>query len=109
MIISEINLKGKARQKILKQPLPDNSQEVATEDHNYSLKRPLTIGAEKLAEVQQMLQVSKKRLASAKNYRMIKKRKGLRLIDALIEEKLLTEETECLLRAQFSGMFPSDL
>lgn len=56
-----------------------------------------------------MLQVSKKRLASAKNYRMIKKRKGLQLIDALIEEKLLTEETECLLRAQFSGMFPNDL
>ncbi|XP_066892062.1 DNA transposase THAP9 isoform X4 [Kogia breviceps] len=49
-----------------------------------------------------MLQVSKKRLASAKNYRMIKKRKGLRLIDALVEEKLLSEETECLLRAQFS-------
>ena len=40
---------------------------------------------------------------------MIKKRKGLQLIDALIEEKLLTEETECLLRAQFSGMFPNDL
>ncbi|XP_055291127.1 DNA transposase THAP9 isoform X3 [Moschus berezovskii] len=101
-VLQGVHLKGKARQKILKQPLPDNSQEVATEDHNYSLKRPLTIGAEKLAEVQQMLQVSKKRLASAKNYRMIKKRKGLRLIDALIEEKLLTEETECLLRAQFS-------
>ncbi|XP_033265896.1 DNA transposase THAP9 isoform X3 [Orcinus orca] len=49
-----------------------------------------------------MLQVSRKRLASAKNYRMIKKRKGLRLIDALVEEKLLSEETECLLRAQFS-------
>ncbi|KAM9742144.1 DNA transposase THAP9 isoform 3-T3 [Dama dama] len=101
-VLQGVHLKGKARQKILKEPLPDNSQEVATEDHNYSLKRPLTIGAEKLAEVQQMLQVSKKRLASAKNYRMIKKRKGLRLIDALIEEKLLTEETECLLRAQFS-------
>ncbi|XP_043304093.1 DNA transposase THAP9 isoform X3 [Cervus canadensis] len=101
-VLQGVHLKGKARQKVLKEPLPDNSQEVATEDHNYSLKRPLTIGAEKLAEVQQMLQVSKKRLASAKNYRMIKKRKGLRLIDALIEEKLLTEETECLLRAQFS-------
>ncbi|XP_040335568.1 DNA transposase THAP9 isoform X2 [Herpailurus yagouaroundi] len=49
-----------------------------------------------------MLQVSKKRLVSVKNYRMIKKRKGLRLIDALVEEKLLSEETECLLRAQFS-------
>ncbi|XP_001086766.2 DNA transposase THAP9 isoform X1 [Macaca mulatta] len=97
-----VHLKGKARQKILKQPLPDNSQEVATEDHNYSLKTPLMIGAEKLAEVQQMLQVSKKRLISVKNYRMIKKRKGLRLIDALVEEKLLSEETECLLRAQFS-------
>ncbi|XP_032095670.1 DNA transposase THAP9 [Sapajus apella] len=97
-----IRLKGKARQKILKQPLPVNSQEVATEDHNYSLKTPLTIGAEKLAEVQQMLQVSKKRLISVKNYRMIKKRKGLQLIDALVEEKLLSEETECLLRAQFS-------
>lgn len=101
-VLQGVHLKGKARQKILKQPLPDNSQEVATEDHNYSLKRPLIGGAEKLAEVQQMLQVSKKRLASAKNYRMIKKRKGLQLIDALIEEKLLTEETECLLRAQFS-------
>ncbi|XP_036709243.1 DNA transposase THAP9 isoform X1 [Balaenoptera musculus] len=101
-VLQGVHLKGKARQKILKQPLPDNSQEVATEDHNYSLKRPLPIGAEKLAEVQQMLQVSKKRLASAKNYRMIKKRKGLRLIDALVEEKLLSEETECLLRAQFS-------
>lgn len=56
-----------------------------------------------------MLQVSKKRLASAKNYRMIKKRKGLRLIDALVEEKLLSEETEYLLRAQFSGMFFSHL
>ncbi|KAJ8787705.1 hypothetical protein J1605_022736 [Eschrichtius robustus] len=108
-VLQGVHLKGKARQKILKQPLPDNSQEVATEDHNYSLKRPLTIGAEKLAEVQQMLQVSKKRLASAKNYRMIKKRKGLRLIDALVEEKLLSEETECLLRAQFSGIFPNDL
>ncbi|XP_012502625.1 PREDICTED: DNA transposase THAP9 [Propithecus coquereli] len=97
-----VHLKGKARQKILKQPLPDNSQEVSTEDHNYSLKTPLTTGAEKLAEVQQMLQVSKKRLTSVKNYRMIKKRKGLRLIDALVEEKLLSEETECLLRAQFS-------
>lgn len=100
-VLQGVHLKGKARQKILKQPLPDNSQEVATEDHNYSLKRPLTIGAEKLAEVQQMLQVSKK-TCFCKNYRMIKKRKGLRLIDALIEEKLLTEETECLLRAQFS-------
>ncbi|MXQ87977.1 hypothetical protein E5288_WYG022498 [Bos mutus] len=108
-VLQGVHLKGKARQKILKQPLPDNSQEVATEDHNYSLKRPLTIGAEKLAEVQQMLQVSKKRLASAKNYRMIKKRKGLRLIDALIEEKLLTEETECLLRAQFSADFKWEL
>ncbi|XP_062964730.1 DNA transposase THAP9 isoform X1 [Cynocephalus volans] len=97
-----VHLKGKARQKILKQPLPDNSEEIATEDHNYSLKSPLTIGAEKLAEVQQMLQVSKKRLISVKNYRMIKKRKSLRLIDALVEEKLLSEETECLLRAQFS-------
>ncbi|XP_072798719.1 DNA transposase THAP9 isoform X3 [Vicugna pacos] len=101
-VLQGVHLKGKARQKILKQPLPDDSQEGATEDHNYSLKRPLTIGAEKLAEVQQMLQVSKKRLASAKNYRMIKKRKGLRLIDALVEEKLLSEETEYLLRAQFS-------
>uniref|UniRef100_A0A8D1N548 THAP domain containing 9 n=1 Tax=Sus scrofa TaxID=9823 RepID=A0A8D1N548_PIG len=101
-VLQGAHLKGKARQKILKQPLPDNSQEVATEDHNYSLKGPLTIGAEKLAEVQQMLQVSRKRLASAKNYRMIKKRKGLRLIDALVEEKLLSEETEYLLRAQFS-------
>ncbi|XP_069341666.1 DNA transposase THAP9 [Eulemur rufifrons] len=97
-----VHLKGKARQKILKQPLPDNSEEVATEDHNYSLKTPLTVGAEKLAEVQQMLQVSKKRLVSVKNYRMIKKRKDLQLIDALVEEKLLSEETECLLRAQFS-------
>uniref|UniRef100_A0A8C9DQ70 THAP domain containing 9 n=1 Tax=Prolemur simus TaxID=1328070 RepID=A0A8C9DQ70_PROSS len=97
-----IHLKGKARQKILKQPLPDNSEEVAAEDHNYSLKTPLTAGAEKLAEVQQMLQVSKKRLLSVKNYRMIKKRKDLQLIDALVEEKLLSEETECLLRAQFS-------
>lgn len=105
-VLQGVHLKGKARQKILKQPLPDNSQEVATEDHNYSLKRPLTIGAERLAEVQQMLQVSKKRLVSVKNYRMIKKRKGLRLIDALVEEKLLSEETECLLRAQFSGMSP---
>lgn len=105
-VLQGVHLKGKARQKILKQPLPDNSQEVATEDHNYSLKRPLTIGAEKLAEVQQMLQVSKKRLLSVKNYRMIKKRKGLRLIDALADEKLLSEETECLLRAQFSGVFP---
>lgn len=101
-VLQGVHLKGKAKQKILKQPLPDNSQEVATEDHNYSLKRPLTIGAEKLAEVQQMLQVSKKRLVSVKNYRMIKKRKGLRLIDALVDEKLLSEETECLLRAQFS-------
>ncbi|XP_001915516.1 DNA transposase THAP9 isoform X1 [Equus przewalskii] len=101
-VLQGVHLKGKARQKILKQPLPDNSQEVATEDHNYSLKRPLTVGAEKLAEVQQMLQMSKKRLVSVKNYRMIKKRKGLRLIDALVEEKLLSEETECLLRAQFS-------
>lgn len=67
------------------------------------------MGAEKLAEVQQMLQMSKKRLVSVKNYRMIKKRKGLRLIDALVEEKLLSEETECLLRAQFSGLFPNDL
>ncbi|XP_003414163.2 DNA transposase THAP9 isoform X2 [Loxodonta africana] len=96
------HLKGKARQKILRQPLPDNSDEVTTEDHNYSLRRPLTVGAERLAEVQQMLQVSKKRLISVKNYRMIKKRKGLQLIDALVEEKLLSEETECLLRAQFS-------
>ncbi|XP_058152454.1 DNA transposase THAP9 isoform X1 [Dasypus novemcinctus] len=101
-VLQAADLKGKARQKILKQPLPDNSQEVATEDHNYSLKTPLIIGAEKLAEVQQMLQVSKKRLISVKNYRLIKKRKGLRLIDALVEEKLLSEETEYLLRAQFS-------
>ncbi|XP_045851870.1 DNA transposase THAP9 isoform X1 [Meles meles] len=101
-VLQGVHLKGKARQKILKQPLPDNSQEVATEDHNYSLRRPLTVGAEKLVEVQQMLQVSKKRLVSVENYRMIKKRKGLRLIDALVDEKLLSEETECLLRAQFS-------
>ncbi|XP_053452729.1 DNA transposase THAP9 isoform X2 [Nycticebus coucang] len=97
-----VHLKGKARQKILKQPLPNNSEEVATEDHNYSLKRPLTIDGEKLAEVQQLLQMSKKRLTPVKNYRMIKKRKGLRLIDTLVEEKLLSEETEYLLRAQFS-------
>ncbi|XP_012622192.3 DNA transposase THAP9 [Microcebus murinus] len=97
-----VHLKGKARQKILREPLLDNSEEVATEDHNYSLRTPLTTGAEKLAEVQEMLQVSKKRLSSVKNYRMIKKRKGLRLIDALVEENLLSEETECLLRAQFS-------
>ncbi|XP_054544135.1 DNA transposase THAP9 isoform X1 [Talpa occidentalis] len=101
-VLQGVHLKGKARQKILQQPLPDNSQEVAAEDHNYSLKRPLTTGTEKLAEVQQMLQVSKKRLVSVKNYRMIKKRKDLRLIDTLVEEKLLSEETECLLRAQFS-------
>lgn len=70
------------------------------------MKTPLTIGSEKLAEVQEMLPVSPERLVSVKTYRMIKKRKGLRLIDALVEEKLLSEETECLLRAQFSGMFP---
>ncbi|XP_008053799.1 DNA transposase THAP9 [Carlito syrichta] len=97
-----VHLKGKAKQKILKQPLPENSQEGATEDHNYSLRRPLTMGAERLAEVQQLLQVSKKRILSVKNYRMIKKRKGLQLIDSLVEEKLLSEETEFLLRAQFS-------
>ncbi|KAM7155727.1 DNA transposase THAP9 isoform 2-T2 [Molossus nigricans] len=101
-VLQGVHLKGKARQKILKEPLPDDSEEVATEDHNYSLKRPLTVGAEKLAEVQEMLPLSKKRLVPVKNYRMIKKRKGLRLIDALVEEKLLSEETECLLRAQFS-------
>nr|XP_051675584.1 DNA transposase THAP9 isoform X1 [Oryctolagus cuniculus] len=94
--------KGKARQKILQQPLPADSEETATEDHNYSLRTPLTVGAEKLAEVQEMLQVSKKRHVPVKNYRMIKKRKGLQLIDALVEEKLLSEETEFLLRAQFS-------
>lgn len=65
--------------------------------------------AEKLAEVQQMLPLSKKRLVPVKNYRMMKKREGLQLIDALVEERLLTEETECLLRAQFSGMLPNDL
>ncbi|XP_027628851.1 DNA transposase THAP9 isoform X2 [Tupaia chinensis] len=101
-VLQGVHLKGKAKQKVLKQPLPDNSEEVATEDHTYSLRRPLTVGAENLAEVQQMLQVSKKRLISVKNYRMVKKRKGLQLIDALVEEKLLSEETECLLRAQFS-------
>eukprot|EP00069_Balaena_mysticetus_P010167 bmy_20586T0 len=108
-VLQGVHLKGKARQKILKQPLPENSQEVATEDHNYSLKRPLTIGAEKLAEVQQMLQVSKKRLASAKNYRMIKKRKGLRLIDALVEEKLLSEETEWLSKCKPGPGFSSNV
>lgn len=84
---------GKAKQKILKEPLPDDSEEVATEDHNYSLKRSLT-AEEKLAEVQQMLPLSKKRTT--------KKRETLQLIDALVEERLLSEETECLLRAQFS-------
>ncbi|XP_070249783.1 DNA transposase THAP9 [Myotis yumanensis] len=100
-VLQGVHNNGKARQKILKEPLPDDSEEVATEDHNYSLKRPLTV-AEKLAEVQQMLPLSKKRLVPVKNYRMTKKREGLRLIDALVEERLLSEETECLLRAQFS-------
>lgn len=107
-VLQGVHNNSKARQKILKEPLPDDSEEVATEDHNYSLKRPLTV-AEKLAEVQQMLPLSKKRLVPVKNYRMIKKREGLQLIDALVEERLLTEETECLLRAQFSGMLPNDL
>ncbi|EHA97942.1 THAP domain-containing protein 9 [Heterocephalus glaber] len=97
-----VRLTGKASQNIQKQPLPDDSEEVATEDHNYSLRNPWTVGAEKLAEVQQMLQMSQKRIVTVKNYRMIKRRKGLQLIDALVEEKLLSEETECLLRAQFS-------
>ncbi|XP_007945029.2 DNA transposase THAP9 [Orycteropus afer afer] len=96
------HLKGKARQKILRQTLPDNSEEVTTEDHNYSLRRPLTDGAENLAEVQQMLQVSNKRLISVTDNSIIKKTKSLKLIDTLVEEKLLSEETECLLRAQFS-------
>lgn len=69
----------------------------------------MTIGTEKLAEVQEMLPVSKKGLVPVKNYRMIKKRKGLQLIDTLVERKLLSEETEYLLRAQFSGMFSSPL
>lgn len=99
---------GKARQKIPKEPLPDDSEEVATEDHNYSLKRSLT-AEENLAEVQQMLPLSKKRLVPAKNHSMMKKREGLQLIDTLVEERLLSEETECLLRAQFSGMLSSDL
>lgn len=106
-VLQGVHLKGKAKQKILKEPLPDDSEEVATEDHNYSLKRPLTIASEKLAEVQEMLPLSKKRPVPIKNYRMIKKRKGLRLIDALVEEKLLSEETECLLRAQFSDGYPN--
>ncbi|XP_010627249.1 DNA transposase THAP9 [Fukomys damarensis] len=97
-----VHLTGKASQNIQKQPLLDDSEEVATEDHNYSLRNPWTVGAEKLAEVQQMLQMSPKRIVTVKNYRMIKRRKGLQLIDALVEEKLLSEETECLLRAQFS-------
>ncbi|XP_011354654.1 DNA transposase THAP9 isoform X1 [Pteropus vampyrus] len=101
-VLQGVHLKGKARLKILKEPLPDDSEEVTTEDHNYSLRRPLTIGTEKLAEVQELLPVSKKGLVPVKNYRMIKKRKGLQLIDTLVEEKLLSEETECLLRAQFS-------
>lgn len=76
-VLQGVHLKGKARQKILKQPLPDNSQEVATEDHNYSLKRPLTIGAEKLAEVQQMLQVSKKKTCFCKKLQDDQEEKGL--------------------------------
>lgn len=90
-VLQGVHLKGKARLKILKEPLPDHSEEVATEDHDYSLKRPLTISAEKLAEVQEMLPVSKP------NNRTIKKREGLQLIDTLVKEKLLSEETECLL------------
>nr|KAF6432578.1 THAP domain containing 9 [Rousettus aegyptiacus] len=101
-VLQGVHLKGKARLKILKEPLADDSEEFATEDHNYSLRRPLTIGTEKLAEVQEMLPVSKKGLVPVKNYRMIKKRKGLQLIDTLVERKLLSEETEYLLRAQFS-------
>ncbi|KAF6372626.1 THAP domain containing 9 [Rhinolophus ferrumequinum] len=49
-----------------------------------------------------MLPVSKPRPVAVRNKRTIKKREGLQLIDSLIEEKLLSEETECLLRAQFS-------
>ncbi|XP_004640377.1 DNA transposase THAP9 [Octodon degus] len=97
-----VRLTGKASQKIPKWPLLDDSEEGATEDHNYSLRDPWTEGTERLTEVQQMLEVSKKNMASVKNYRMIKRRKGLQLIDALVEEKLLSEETELLLRAQFS-------
>lgn len=96
-VLQGVHLKGKARLKILKEPLPDHSEEVATEDHDYSLKRPLTISAEKLAEVQEMLPVSKPRPVAVRNNRTIKKREGLQLIDTLVEEKLLSEETECLL------------
>ncbi|XP_013371627.1 PREDICTED: DNA transposase THAP9 [Chinchilla lanigera] len=95
-------LTGKASQKIQKQPLADDSEEVTTEDHNYSLRNPWAEDTERLSEVQQMLEVSEKKIGSVKNYRMIKRRKGLQLIDTLVEEKLLSEETECLLRAQFS-------
>ncbi|KAM5282749.1 DNA transposase THAP9 isoform 2-T4 [Hipposideros larvatus] len=49
-----------------------------------------------------MLPMSQQRLVALRNNRMIKKRQGIQLIDALVEEKLLSEETECLLRAQFS-------
>ncbi|XP_003477736.2 DNA transposase THAP9 isoform X2 [Cavia porcellus] len=97
-----VSLTVKASHKIRKQPFPDDSEEVASEDHNYSLRNPWTAGSEKLAEVQQMLQMCPPKMVSVKNYRMIKRRKGLQLIDALVEEKLLSEETECLLRAQFS-------
>lgn len=48
------------------------------------------------------------RLVPVKDYRMFKMRKGLRLVDAPVEEKLLSEET-VMLQALFSGMFPSDL
>ncbi|XP_058522695.1 DNA transposase THAP9 [Ochotona princeps] len=97
-----IYLRGRARRKILRKPLLGESQEVAIEDHNYSLKTHVAVDAEMLDEVQQMLQESRAGPVSWTNRRLVKKRRDLRLIDALVQEKLLSEETEFLLRTQFS-------
>lgn len=55
-----------------------------------------------------MLPMVNPRLVPVKDYRMFKTTKGLQLVEAPVEEKLLSEET-VMLQAQFSGMSPNDL
>lgn len=69
----------------------------------------MAVDAEMLGEVQQMLRESRAGPVSWTNRRLLKKRRDLQLIDALVQEKLLSEETEFLLRTQFSGIAPSNL